>query len=98
MNRLLTFLIISILFSQSAWAFHDLEFNDIQKQAYTQISDHSNEANESHDHCGHACAHFVGLFSNNTIDIYIGSDKNLTILKNITSSISYTPPVPPPNS
>lgn len=98
MNRLFTFLIISILFSQSAWAFHDLEFNNVQEQAYTQISDLSDEANESHDHCGHASAHLVGLISNNTIDTYTGPSKNLTTLTDITSSISYQPPVPPPTS
>ena len=98
MNRLFTFLTISILFSQSAWAFHDLEFNNIQEHAYTQISNHDNEASESHDHCGHASAHLVGLVSDYSIDTYTGPGKTFTTLTNITSSISYQPPVPPPNS
>jgi len=98
MNRLFTFLIISILFSQSAWAFHDIELNHVQEQTYTQISDLSNEASENYDHCGHASAHLVGLISNITIDTFTGSDKNLTTLTDITSSISYQPPVPPPTS
>ena len=98
MNRLFIFLMISMLVSQSAWVFHNIELNNVQEQAYTQISDHNNEASDSHDHCGHASAHLVGLISNNTIDMYSGPDKNLTTLTNITSSISYQPPVPPPTS
>ena len=95
MRRLLTFLIISILFSQSAWAFHDVEFNPLQDHTYTQMSD-QNDANSDYDHCGHASSHLVGLISHITMDIYTAPGENLTILTNITSSISYQPPVPPP--
>lgn len=96
MNRLFTFLIISILFSQSAWAIYDVEFNHIQEPAHTQASYLNDDANECIDHCSHACSHLVAFISNNTFDAYSSPDKNLTTLTNITSSISYQPPVPPP--
>lgn len=98
MNRLLTILIISILFSQSAWAFHDLELNNTQEQTYIQTSDHSDNASESYDHCDHACAHLVGLISNNTIVFHASTRINLITLTNIPLSINYQPPVPPPTS
>lgn len=97
MNRFFTFLTISILFSQSAWAFHDIEMTPLQEQAYsqaydTQVSDETGD----YDHCGHASAHLVGLLSNSTIDIYNAPNRNVISVKNITTSISYQPPVPPP--
>ena len=100
MKRLFTFLIISILFSQSAWAFHDTEFNNLHKQMVTQAqtADQNDEANVSYDHCGHASAHLVGLLSKNNFDANTGSKCNLISVKNITTSMSYQPPVPPPTS
>jgi len=98
MSRLLTVLTFSILFSQSVWAFHDIEFNNAHEQVYTQALEHNDEASDTYDHCGHASAHLVGLISNNTIDTYTGPSKNLITVTNITSSISYQPPVPPPTS
>ncbi len=99
MKRLSSLLIISILFSQSAWAFHDIELNNLQEQAYTQAqaSDQNDEASANYDHCGHASAHLVGLLSKSNFDVYSGSVNNLVSVKNITTSISYQPPVPPPN-
>ena len=98
MNRLLTFLIISMLFSQSAWAFHDLELNITQEQAYTQTSNHSDNASESYDHCSHASSHLVGLISNNTIVLHASTNNNIITLTNTPLSINYQPPVPPPTS
>ena len=95
MKRLYTFLIISILFSQSAWAFHDIEINQLQEQAYSQSSD-QNDVNGDYDHCGHTSAHLVGLLSNNAIDTYVAPNRNVISVKNTTLSISYQPPVPPP--
>jgi hypothetical protein len=98
MNRLLTFLIISLLFSQSAFAFYDIEFCQQQEQSYTQ-NIHQNEDGSisgDYDHCGHACSHIVGLISNNTIDTCVALKSNVISIKNTTSSISYQPPVPPP--
>jgi len=98
MNRLFTFLIVSILFTQSAWAFHDIEIPaSPQEQSYTQIST-QNDAVGDYDHCGHASAHLVGLLANSVIDTYIALSKNVISVKNITSSISYQPPVPPPTA
>ncbi len=97
MNRLYTFLIISLLLSQSIWAFHDIEFNHPQDQAYSQISD-KNDVNGNYDHCGHASAHLVGLLSNSTFEIFIAPKSNLFAEQNTTSSITYQPPVPPPTS
>jgi len=57
-----------------------------------------NEAAADYDHCGHASAHLVGLFSSTVIDTYIAPNKNIISVKNITSSISYQPPVPPPTA
>ena len=88
-------MIISLLFSQSAWAFHNIELNLQQEQAYSQMSE-QNEANGDYDHCGHASAHLVGLLSNETIATHIAPKNNVISVKNITSSISYQPPVPPP--
>ncbi len=100
MNRLFSFLIISILFTQSAWAFHDIEIPapyTPQEQSYTQISN-QNDTVGDYDHCGHASAHLVGLLTNSIIDTYVAPNKNVTSVKNITSSISYQPPVPPPTA
>lgn len=96
MNRLITILIISTLFSQSVWAFHDLELNNIQEQTYTQTSTHSDNENENHDHCSHASAHLIGLISNITIFLHAGTKNNIIILTNTPLSINYQPPVPPP--
>ena len=95
MNRLFTLLIISILFSHSAWAFHDIEVNQLQDQAYSQTSDQNDNIGD-YDHCGHASAHLIGLFSNSTIDTYVAPSRNVISVKNTTLSISYQPPVPPP--
>jgi len=95
MKRFFTFLIISILFSQTAWALHDIEFSQPQDQAYTQLSDQNN-ISDDHDHCGHASAHLVGLLSNTTVNTYVTPESNIISEINNTSSISYQPPVPPP--
>ena len=95
MNRLFTLLIISILFSHSAWAFHDIEFSPLQQQSYNQMAD-QNEANGDYDHCGHASAHLVGLISNYTVNSYVAPESNAIYVQNKFSSISYQPPVPPP--
>jgi len=98
MNRLSTYLIISILFSHSAWAFHDIELSDAQEHAYSQIANQNDEANDSYDHCGHASSHLVGLHSETTLTVYIEPNNKIVSVKDITSSISYQPPVPPPTS
>lgn len=97
MNRLFTFLIISILFTQSAWAFHDIELSNLHEQVYTQAGDQT-ETQADYDHCGHASAHLVGLIADNSFDIYIAPKNNITSVKDITLSISYQPPVPPPTT
>ena len=96
MNRLFTLLIISVLFSQSAWAFHDIEFNNTQEHAYTQAAAQNDDTDGSYDHCGHASAHLVGLLTDNAIDTYAAINSNAISVKNITSSVSCQPPVPPP--
>lgn len=101
MKRLFTFLIISILFSQTAWAFHDIEINQQQDRAYIQLSDQNdqndqNDISDDYDHCGHASAHLVGLLFTNVIDIYVTPESNVISEINNTSSINYQPPVPPP--
>jgi hypothetical protein len=95
MKRLYTFLMISILFSHSAWAFHDIEINQLQEQAYSQSSDQNDNVGD-YDHCGHTSAHLVGLLSNNTIDTYVAPNRKIISIKNTVLSISYQPPVPPP--
>lgn len=95
MKRLSALLIINILFMQAVWAFHDIEITPIQEQAYSQTSDQNDNIGD-YDHCGHASAHLIGLFSSNTIDTYIAPSRNVISTKNTVLSISYQPPVPPP--
>ena len=95
MNRLFALLIISLLFSQSAWAFNDIEFSLEHDQSYTQTSDQNNVTGD-YDHCGHASAHLVGLLSSNILNIVIIAKSNLFVRQDSAISITYQPPVPPP--
>ncbi len=97
MKHLYTYLILSILFTQSAWAFHDIEVNQLEEQVYSQSSD-QNDVIGDYDHCGHTSAHIVGLLSNNTFDTFVAPNSNVISVKNTVLSISYQPPVPPPTA
>jgi hypothetical protein len=97
MNRLFTLLIISLLFSQSALAFYEAEINCLQDQVYTQTSD-QNEVHGDYDHCGHACAHLIGLVASNSLNIFITPKGNLFTVQTSATPITYQPPVPPPTA
>ena len=97
MNRLFTFLIISLLFSQSAWAFNDIEVNLMQDQAYSQTSD-QNDVIGDYDHCGHSSAHLVGLLSNSSLNIFIAAKNDLFTVQSLATAVTYQPPVPPPTA
>jgi len=98
MDRLSIFFLISILFSHSAWAFHDIELDNTNHDAYTQVVGQNTDVDDSYDHCGHTSSHLVGLHSEITVTVYIDQNSNIVSVKDITSSISYQPPVPPPTS
>jgi len=97
MNRLFTFLIISLLFSQSAWAFNDIEISQSQEQAYSQTID-QNDVGGDYDHCGHSSAHLVGLLSYSSLNIFIAAKNDLFTVQNSATSVTYQPPVPPPTA
>jgi len=98
MDRLSIFFIISILFSHSAWAFHDIEIGNTHDNAYTQAAAQNADADDSHDHCGHASSHLVALHSVSKLIINIEPNDDIVFERNTTSSINYQPPVPPPIS
>ena len=100
MNRLFHIvLILSILFSQSAWAAHGAEFSDGSEHDHVHAID---QHDESSDGCGshscHAGAHLIGIFSKNSVDFNAACDSNEVILKYLISSQSSQPPIPPPIS
>lgn len=98
MNRLYTFLIISLLFTQSAWAFHNIDTATASQDAsYSQINA-QDEVIGDYDHCGHAGAHLVGLLASDTINTYIAAKNNNVFISRIMTTITYQPPVPPPTA
>lgn len=99
MNRLIHILVaVSFLVSQAAWAFHDIELDNHPEHFQSQqIEQHDEDAN-AHNHCGHASAHIVGLFYNTKITQCIALPTKISMIKDFTSSISYQPLTPPPNS
>ncbi len=99
MNRLIHVLVVvSFLASQSAWAFDDIELDSHPEHFQSQQVEHHDEDASAHDHCGHASAHFLGLFNNTNIAQCITLPTKIAMMGNLTSSISYQPPTPPPNS
>jgi hypothetical protein len=99
MNRLLhIFIAVCILASQSAWAFHDIELDNHPEHFQSQQIEHHDEDASAHNHCGHASAHIVGLFYNTKIVQCIALPTKIAMVKDFTSSMSYQPPTPPPNS
>jgi len=99
MNRLLhIFIAVCILASQSAWAFHDIELDSHPEHFQTQQVEHHDDDADAHNHCGHASAHIVGLFYNTKITQCMVLPTKISMAKDFTSSMSYQPPTPPPNS
>jgi hypothetical protein len=99
MNRLIHILVaICILASQSAWASHDIELDSHPEHFQSQQVEQHDEDASAHNHCGHACAHFAGLFYNSNITQCVTLPTKITMVKDFTPSISYQPPTPPPNS
>jgi len=98
MNRLSIFFIISVLFSHSAWAFHDIEIDHTHDKTYTQTAGQNADDDNSYDHCGHASSHLLALHSVSKLIVNIEANEDIVFEKNSTSSINYQPPVPPPIS
>jgi hypothetical protein len=99
MKRLIHILIaVCMLASQSAWAFHDIELDSHPEHFQSQQVEHHDEDASAHDHCGHASVHFVGLFNNTNIAQCVALSTIIAMMRDFTSSISYQPPTPPPNS
>ena len=99
MNRLIHIIIaVCILVSQSAWAFYDIELDAQPEQVQSQNIDQYNQADEACDHFCHANAHMVGLFYDTNIAQCMALTTKIDMVKELTSSISYQPPTPPPNS
>lgn len=90
-------LVLSILVSQSVWAIHGAELDGGNpEQTYAQTMGQHDEVTGTCNHYCHASAHLVGLFSTNTIELQTSGGRHLATLQNLTSSLNYQPPIPPP--
>jgi len=104
MHRFLNILLIlSVLVTQSAWAIQGTEFdltdsNDSAGQIHSLPADQHDEASNDCNHFCHASGHFVGLFSNNTIDLLSSNNSYDFTFKNLVTSLNYQPLIPPPIS
>jgi hypothetical protein len=89
-------LVFAVLTTQSAWAINssNLHQGDAE-QTYAHAAEQHDESAEACSHLNHAGAHFIGIFSNISIDILNTSNQHVIQLKKFASSISYQPPTPP---
>jgi len=99
MNRLIHILVVvSLLASQSAWAFQDIELYAQPEQVESQKIDQHNQEAEACDHYCHANGHLVGFFYNKNFTQFTAITSKIATVNDLTSLISYQPPTPPPNS
>ncbi len=104
MLRILNIILaLSILTTQSAWAIHGGDFdaadnNDDAGQIHSLPADQHDESSNDCNHFCHASGHFVGLFTNNAIDLLSANDRYDITFKNRVTSLNYQPPIPPPIS
>ncbi len=91
-------LVLSVLISQSVWAVHGVELDGggNPEQTYAQPVGQHDEVTGTYNHYCHASAHLVGLFSTNTIELQTSGGGHQATLQNLTSSLNYQPPIPPP--
>ena len=99
MKRLIHIVVaVCILVSQSAWAFYDIELDSHPEQVQSQHIDQYSQADEPCDHFCHANAHMVGLLQDTNLIQFTAITTKVTMVNNLTSSMSYQPPTPPPIS
>jgi len=99
MKRLIhIFVAICLLGSQSVWAFYDIELDNHQEENYVYIADLQSDSPDDCDHFCHASAHLSGIFTNESFEFPKLVSINNGQLEQLTYSINYRPPTPPPLS
>jgi len=101
MKRLLiTLLISTIFFSGIAWSSdsHEEALYGHASESLMDINPHHNQSGNADDHCCHAAAHMLGVFSISSSVIYLARITNTLPSSIGFHSLVVTPPTPPPTS